>query len=92
MVIDLFSLAPAPQARVTCHYYFCLEGVTTYLTQFSLFFDPLLHLGNHLETRALFFPTVSFCQGASGGMASTCENTSLVEFHVLPVRVMEKGF
>lgn len=33
-----------------------------------------------------------FYWGASGGMASTWENTSLVEFHVLPVRVIEKGF
>lgn len=52
------------------------------------FFDPLLHLHNHLEEWTLLL----FEQGASGGTALTYENTALVECHVLPARVMENGF
>lgn len=86
---DLFTLALSLQAKATCHFHSCLEDVPTCLSQFSLFFDPLLHLGNHLEG---WTPLPPRLQRASGGMALTHENMAVVEFYVVPVTVMEKGF
>lgn len=93
MVTDLFSLAPALQARATCHSYSCLDVATlpdSILTRFFLTHFAIWETiwRPELSSSQLFL----FYQGASGGMASTCENTSPVEFHALPVRVMEKGF